>query len=58
MVIEVVNHKARPDVPSPDKLQGNCLCMHEQDLNSLCCHEHHVICVLHDLYAHLVVGGD
>lgn len=32
VVIEVVDRKARPEVPSPDKLQGGGLCMHEQYL--------------------------
>ena len=33
MVIEVVDRKARPEVPSVDKLQGGGLCMHEQYLD-------------------------
>ena len=33
VVIEVVDRKARPEVPSPDKLQGGGLCMHEQYLD-------------------------
>ena len=30
VVIEVVDHKARPEVPSKEKLPGKQLCLHDQ----------------------------
>ena len=33
VVIEVVDRKARPEIPPPEKLRGGSLCMHEHYLD-------------------------